>query len=202
MDRQTRPIVIGITGIAGSGKDTAANILVANHGFTRIALADPIKDLFDRLSGPTRQLHKELEAAGRSQRWAWQVIGTECRESINAFDHWIDHALIGMEYLHSVHSPPRTRFVVPDVSYEHEVLKLHDWAINLGGIYQTWRIDNPRVQPITESGHSSEEGRRSLKADIWIRNDGTIDQFRQRLINALSWAEAEDGDRYDAVVAS
>lgn len=202
MDRQTRPIVIGITGIAGSGKDTAANLLVANHGFTRIALADPIKDLLDRLSGPTRQLHKELEAAGRSQRWAWQVIGTECRESIGSAAHWIDHALIGMDYLRSVHPAARQRFVIPDASYEHETIGLSQWARSYGGTYQTWRIDNPRVQPIAESAHSSEEGRRSIVADITVVNDGTIDQLRQRLESALRWAEAEDGDRYDAVVAS
>lgn len=181
MDRQTRPIVIGITGIAGSGKDTAANILVANHGFTRIALADPIKDLFDRLSGPTRQLHKELEAAGRSQRWAWQVIGTECRESIGSAAHWIDHALIGMDYLRSVHPAARQRFVVPDASYEHETIGFSQWARSYGGTYQTWRIDNPRVQPIAESAHSSEEGRRSLRADITVVNDGTIANLADRI---------------------
>jgi hypothetical protein len=35
--------LIGIVGKAGSGKDTIADLLVRDHGFVKIALADPIK---------------------------------------------------------------------------------------------------------------------------------------------------------------
>jgi hypothetical protein len=35
--------LIGIAGLAGSGKDTVADILVRDHGFAKVALADPIK---------------------------------------------------------------------------------------------------------------------------------------------------------------
>ena len=35
--------LIGLVGRAGSGKDTIADILVRDHGFVKIALADPIK---------------------------------------------------------------------------------------------------------------------------------------------------------------
>lgn len=37
-----RPI-IAISGLAGAGKDTAADVLVQCHGFVRVALADPLK---------------------------------------------------------------------------------------------------------------------------------------------------------------
>lgn len=43
--------IIGLSGLAGSGKDFIANLLVKNHGFVKIALADPLKricqDVFD-----------------------------------------------------------------------------------------------------------------------------------------------------------
>lgn len=36
-------MIVGISGVAGSGKGTAADFLVRNHGFVKVALADPIK---------------------------------------------------------------------------------------------------------------------------------------------------------------
>lgn len=38
------PHIIGLNGVARSGKDTAALHLTASHGYTRFALADPIKE--------------------------------------------------------------------------------------------------------------------------------------------------------------
>ncbi len=36
-------MIIGMTGLAGSGKDTVADILVRDHAFAKVALADPLK---------------------------------------------------------------------------------------------------------------------------------------------------------------
>ena len=38
-------MIIGLTGYAQSGKDSVADILVKNYGYTRIAFADPIRKL-------------------------------------------------------------------------------------------------------------------------------------------------------------
>ncbi len=45
--------IIGITGQAGSGKDTVADHLVQRHGYVKIALADPIKRLGREVFGFT-----------------------------------------------------------------------------------------------------------------------------------------------------
>lgn len=58
--------IIGISGLAGSGKDTIADHLVRNHGFVKIALADPLKricrEVFDfseeQLWGPSEERNK------------------------------------------------------------------------------------------------------------------------------------------------
>ena len=55
-------MIVGICGRAGSGKDTVVDILVRDHGFVKIAIADPLKrvlkDVFDfsdeQLWGPSK----------------------------------------------------------------------------------------------------------------------------------------------------
>lgn len=45
--------IIGITGKAGSGKDTVADLLVRDHGFVKVALADPLKRICKEVFGFT-----------------------------------------------------------------------------------------------------------------------------------------------------
>lgn len=105
--------IIGITGYAGSGKDTVANILVRDHGFVKIAFADPLKrickDVFDfsdeQLWGPSSARNGEDKRYPRplqsvpdsfqsylTPRHALQQLGTEwgraCYENV-----WVDYVL-------------------------------------------------------------------------------------------------------------
>jgi len=41
--------IIALAGKAGAGKDTFADVLVKNHGFTRVALADPLRELCSKV---------------------------------------------------------------------------------------------------------------------------------------------------------
>jgi hypothetical protein len=41
--------IISISGVSRSGKDSAAAVLVKQHGFTQIALADPLRELCSRV---------------------------------------------------------------------------------------------------------------------------------------------------------
>jgi hypothetical protein len=53
--------IVGVSGFAGTGKDTVADILVSSHGFKKISFADPLKkickDIYDfsdeQLWGPS-----------------------------------------------------------------------------------------------------------------------------------------------------
>ena len=38
-------VVIGLSGYASSGKDTVAQFLIEEHGFEKIAFADPIRNM-------------------------------------------------------------------------------------------------------------------------------------------------------------
>jgi hypothetical protein len=75
-------MIVGLSGSAGAGKDTAADVLVLNHKFVKVALADPLKricrEVFDfseeQLWGPSkfrnapdeRYLRKVVVQAGAS----------------------------------------------------------------------------------------------------------------------------------------
>jgi hypothetical protein len=41
--------ILAIAGKAGAGKDTMADVLVKKHGFTRVALADPLRELCSKV---------------------------------------------------------------------------------------------------------------------------------------------------------
>lgn len=48
-------MIIGISGVAGSGKDTVADLLVRNHGFVKMSLADEMKRACARIYGFTQE---------------------------------------------------------------------------------------------------------------------------------------------------
>jgi hypothetical protein len=108
-------MIIGVAGKAGAGKDTTADFLVKNHGFVKIALADPIKraamDWYGfsvtQLWGPSEERNKpdlryvngyEDTPDGASHplyltpRKALQFMGTEVGRELYP-NTWVDYAM-------------------------------------------------------------------------------------------------------------
>lgn len=72
--------ILGISGFAGCGKDTLADHLVAEHGFTKLSLADPMKRLCQRIFGFTDE---QLWGASQfreepDQRWPFSGTCPHC----------------------------------------------------------------------------------------------------------------------------
>ena len=98
--------IIGLAGAASAGKSTVARMLVGDHGFTEVALADPIKricrDVFaftdEQLWGPSSKRNEPDTRFRRSDlscltpRHALQQLGTEwgrgCYDNV-----WVDLAI-------------------------------------------------------------------------------------------------------------
>lgn len=82
----SKPILIGLVGLSGSGKDTAAQALIDTLGFHRVAYADPIraglKAMF-RSIVPNSHIwwtttHKDtLAVCGKTPRQLLRTLGTE-----------------------------------------------------------------------------------------------------------------------------
>lgn len=171
--------IIGLTGLARSGKDTAAGILAAEYGFTRVGFGDGVRDAFRSIDGPTWELGKDLEQAGKSSRWALQVLGTEAREVLKLGGGyrylWIDTLLCKVRYLAFHHPKPRLRIVVPDVRFPQEADMIRIYAREWAGVSRIVRIerDGAGLQG-PEGQHASETQVRDVRADVVIRNDQRI----------------------------
>lgn len=99
------PRIIGLSGRKGAGKSTLARHL-ADHGFTRMAFADPIKAMIAALyrdAGMSdiaieKKLHGFMKEwpceklGGKSPRVAMQTLGTDWARGMIHDDIWIDIA--------------------------------------------------------------------------------------------------------------
>lgn len=109
-------VALGINGYAGSGKDTLADALVDNYGFTKIALADPLRDVLLEMDpilmvedGQPVYLSKMVQTHGWDEakaiypevRRLMVRVGQAMRNRLNA-RVWINHALNKAEGLERV----------------------------------------------------------------------------------------------------
>lgn len=101
-------MIIGITGLIGSGKDTAANYLITHHKFKKESFANSLKDAVSAVFGWDRELlegqskysrewreqvdtwwSERLNMPKLTPRWILQYWGTEvCRTGFHD-DMWI-----------------------------------------------------------------------------------------------------------------
>ena len=177
-------LIIGLVGLAGSGKDSVAEILQRQwqhdgHASARTAFADPIRAmcrdflLYAGVQQPDRYLFdrtlKEtvIPEIGVSYRHLAQTLGTEWGQQCIGRDVWIR---VLDQRLQAYRSQQVTRFVIPDVRFAVEA----DWLRGQGGVI--WRIDRPGVQPVRE--HVSESGMTHVRSDRVILNDGTLEDLR------------------------
>jgi hypothetical protein len=183
---------IALIGKARSGKDTAAAFLVTERSYTRIAFADPLKEMalsIDPLIPAGRiigqQIHVRLSALVRDVGWEYakdkypevrrtlQSIGQTQRE-FDA-DYWVNVARRKIDAAEDWNMP----VVVTDVRYENEADMLRARGFRLV------RIIRPQTQQPGDLGeHTSETEQDHIRAEYQIYNDFDLGQLRQGILAA------------------
>jgi len=88
------PRLLALCGKAGSGKSTAASILVEEYGYTLVKFAAPLKDMLRAIGMTEEQIEgglKEIPSPlllGHTPRHAMQTLGTEWGRNIIGEDFW------------------------------------------------------------------------------------------------------------------
>jgi hypothetical protein len=173
--------IIGVTGRAGSGKDTVHKILdeqFADYPLNRLAFADLLKDSAMASLGLKYQSANAFKQSGSirikigdtkfemSGREYLQRYGAEAHREIFGKDFWIDAAFERLQ---------KGVTIVTDVRFDNEAAAIHEF----GGM--VWKIERPGDE-ITESQHSSEQGVSDALIDQFLVNDGTIDDLRTQVL--------------------
>lgn len=177
MKETTTTTLIGLTGLAGSGKDTVRAML-ERRGFVGLAFADPlrnmIRDLF-KSAGINDQYidHRALKEVaipglGVSYRHLAQTLGTEWGRHTVGADFWVRIAEAYMSDITTqTFKPPP--FVVSDVRFQNEAA----WVRYRGGVI--WRVERPGIPAVRD--HASESIVALIRADAVVHNTGSLEEL-------------------------
>lgn len=188
--------IIGLTGLARSGKDSVGQAVQTLHEGSMVhvkttGFAHLLKLSVARLFYPDIGLRSALDwcdwlkdnadivveergvigvVEQITGRQLLQRYGTEAHRDTFHEDFWLDAVL------------PEGRndcdvLVVMDVRFENEAQRVLD----RGG--EVWKIERPGVEPV--DGHSSEDGIPDSMVTRTIVNDGTLEDLRNKVDAAL-----------------
>lgn len=201
------PLLIGLNGFRGSGKDSVADYLVQDYRFKKLAFADRLKDAAAVLWGIPRhwvddfkeedlRAYVTLQAgdpdelgmrtkSSMSWRQFLQRFGTEMGREVFGENFWVD---LIIPHKDSSTAAADRQFhgnrVISDARFENELLRIHA----LGG-YNV-RIVRPGIE---SDGHASEIEPPDYLIDYTLVNDGSLVDLRVKVLKMVDDIQRKDG---------
>jgi hypothetical protein len=188
-------MIVGFVGLIGSGKDTAADLLVNDFGFKRDSFANSLKDAVSKIFHWDRDMLQGLSTESRAwreevddwwaerlgiphltPRWVLQFFGTDVCRDYFSNDIWV--ASLERKLMQS-----KDNVVISDVRFANEIHAIKDAGgtivrLQRGALPIWWDIarnNNPELMlSAYPAVHSSEWAWISSGEDVVIHNDGTI----------------------------
>lgn len=179
----SKPMIIGLAGRARAGKSTAAKMLLdrgyANYEY---AFATPIKNMLKAIgldpNDPYWEAHKTDPIPffnGRSYREIMQSLGTDWGRNVLGDDIWVRMA----DQVRA--SLPDQVILISDIRYDNEAAFVKE---NAGKILH---IESPFSQEAQT--HTSEIGFDPAYVDVFIKNNGTLEQLDIALMDIMHGVE-------------
>ena len=177
-------MIIGISGVAGSGKDTAADYLVSEYGFTKVSFAAILKNMLSvaGLPEPSNRDDKEKNVAGFSFTWreAAQRLGTEWGRGLDE-NIWVKMTMNSLE--------PSKDYVISDIRFDNEATAV------INDLGYTIKIVGRDVDLGYNSSHQSEKGISEKLVYSEICNNSEVDYLYEQL-DLILQSLKEDGNEY------
>lgn len=192
MSRLHLPRVVGLHGLAQTGKDTLGRMLVEQYGYRRIAFADVLREAVWRLNpivatdnqGRIYRLQEVVEDLGwegakpafnNEVRGLLDRMGTEVGREMFGENFWVEMATRPIEY--SLSDPGNEiRYVITDVRFPNEI----DYVASLRPYGYLLKIQRPGVTPI--SNHPAHQEQPNHLFDSVILNDDTPEYLLETAI--------------------
>lgn len=171
--------VLGLSGWARSGKDSVAEFLEREFGYTKMSFAKPMKDALIILNPMIDVYEVRTGLADAVKKLGWdflksssteirpllQRLGTEVGREMFGEDFWVDYALNSI--------PDGAKVVFADVRYPNEAEAIR----KLGG--QVWRVERDGYGPAND--HASEHALNKYNFDQRIYNDKDLESLWEKV---------------------
>lgn len=206
-------MLLGLTGVAHSGKSTVADYLSREYGFKQYYFSEGVKLALYRMNplisynirqgyygqNISQYLKEMVDDLGWDEskkvpmvRELLQRMGTEAGRDIHGEDVWVNRTFDQMfkdcewEWKHQDGINTRhavSDIVIPDVRFDNEASRIK----NHGGVII--KVDR-ELEPV--NGHSSESGVNSTLIDVTFRNIGNFDEVGKGIDGLLEYIGYEN----------